>query len=302
MPTIKLSDKDTDKLFDYALLLLSLKEENALIWSRLEQYKKMASLFGYSGGTAKNIFFKGPTKRPLPKRRFSIFCDFFLKAKGIKKNKKAEFTKWQTEIFQRYDRSAQSEPFDKKPKIAANSTSSNQKSSFISQSSFIKRLTKKPLYFYHSTKSEDGELYWKLTVLDFRSHKLSNEQIIVTEAIIPNLAESTTIEYVVEIKRQFSFDPILLTLRSKLENEQLIMAILDPIKSYVERVSGFIYHDDWTTNWRLSGCLLSFKPLTKQNKTRGLPSSECVILQELWNSLFKKKTIFEEYKIPPKKK
>lgn len=158
-----------------------------------------------------------------------------------------------------------------------------------------------PVHYYYSTKSENGKLYWCHAIFDFTTPVSPEANFLQSLSEIPNLSKSLNIKYSAKIIKESSDDPILLSIRYQGTHEKICHNIFDNMRSYDKSAGGFLYHDDWMGEMRLSPCLLSFEKLTEQDTTGALPHEQCLTLQEFWNKIFKKdnaKVIFEEYNSP----
>ena len=165
-----------------------------------------------------------------------------------------------------------------------------------------KELFMQPLHFYHSTQSLGGPLYWFHAELDFASGLVTDSGTLITEKAIPNYFRTKNTDYIFELKKDRPEDLILLSLRAKYGTDPILYCIFDKEVGYDYCTGGLVYHDDWTRDWRVSGCLLSLSRITDQIETAPLPPKECAEAETMWDLLFNKagkKVVFEKYKLPP---
>jgi hypothetical protein len=168
----------------------------------------------------------------------------------------------------------------------------------------LEKFTVTPVHYYYSTKSEKGELYWCHAIFDFTEPVSQESTILEAKSKIPNLTGSQNTTYLARIVKEAPDDSILFSIRYIGTHEKICHNIFDNMRSYDNWAGGFLYHDDWTGEMRLSPCLLSFEKLTDQDTLGVLPHEQCLTLQEFWNNVFTKnakKAIFEEYTKPYKK-
>jgi hypothetical protein len=227
----------------------------------------------------------------ISKDSFNSFCgelQTILEKEGIPLEKKELFAEWKKRIGDRFG--------DKELMRISGKEFSGKISSGIEKppvsklpeklygGPFLSPLTRQHLYFYHTTKSEGGVLYWSLAVLNFSHESRIDPDKLVTSISMPNYTRTKIVDYVVTITRELFTDNLQLKIRHGLEPSN--DAVLDNMKSHDESVAGTMYHLDWQDRWRLSKCILSSILLTNENETGPLLSDQYLRLEELWQDIY----------------
>ncbi len=152
------------------------------------------------------------------------------------------------------------------------------------------------LHLYHQTQSEDGRLFWHSTILDFRLKKAIRIGKLVTEVDFYNLQRTKKSKRQAEISKKTANDHTILRLYNQNGQESSSIAIFDSCKQQKDNC-GFMVLDDWSDNYRLSACILSFEPII-ETSFGPVSREEATRLQEIWNKEFKDvsyRKIFEEF-------
>lgn len=152
------------------------------------------------------------------------------------------------------------------------------------------------MYLYHLTQSEDGQLFWHSTVLDFSLKKAIRIGKLVTEIEFHNLYKTKKLKYQAEVSRKSSNDHTIFKLYNPNGQESTSIAVFDSCKQQKNNC-GFMLLDDWSDNYRLSSCILSFEQIT-ETSFGPVSHEESCKLQSIWNKDFKDvsyRKIFEEF-------
>jgi len=233
---------------------------------------------------------KKPTIPSISKDRFDLFCKRWddIEQAEIPSETRELFEEWKKRIEQRFNNKElmriSGEEFHGKESSSIEKLPSSKTPEKLYGGPFLSPLTRQPLYFYYTTKSEGGVLYWSLAVLDYSHENRIDPDKLVTSISLPNYTRTKIVDYVVTITRQLFADTLQLKIRHGLEPSY--DAILDNMKSHDESVGGTLYHLDWQDRWRLSKCILSSIPLTNKNETGPVDSDQYLCLDELWQDIF----------------
>lgn len=157
----------------------------------------------------------------------------------------------------------------------------------------IKKFRRTPLYLYHSTKSEQGDMFWHVTVLDFRSAGILKRMTTTTTFV--NFDRTKEYTYKAELFRPYPNDCVTLALRPDKTQEALCIGVYDACKEYTQHSFGYLYHDDWRDSMRLSPSILSFVPILDSQEIGPLDKNMSDKLNIMWHNNLKTtgKKIFE---------
>jgi len=286
--------KDLEDFLSLADFAYSVIKEKQTIDRKSQHYRTfVAGLVGITMKACDSQILNctSPKHSSISKDSFNSFCGKLkniLDNKGAPLEKKELFEEWKKRIGDRFG--------DKELMRISGEGLSGKISSSIEKppvsklpeklygGPFLSPLTRQPLYFYYTTKSEGGVLYWSLAVLNYSLESRIAPDKLVTSISLPNYTRTKIVDYVITITRELFTDTLQLKIRHGLEPSY--DAILDNMKSHDESVGGTLYHLDWQDRWRLSKCILSSILLTNKNETGPVDSDQYLLLEEKWQDIY----------------